>query len=73
MVRSKIKEEIIDNLKAYYGYPPHHQITNTMWDDYYYKQSLLEKYKVDTIEQLEKRVDFGFYHKKRQKELDSWK
>ena len=72
MVKSKITQEIIDDLKAYYGYPPHHVITNTVREDYYYKMALLEKYKCDTMEQLEKRVNFAAYHTKRRLELESW-
>lgn len=72
MQRSTYKQDVIADLKAYYGYPPFHVITNTVREDHYYLISLLDKHKAATIEELEKRVDFGIFHKKRQKEIDSW-
>lgn len=73
MVKSKLKKETIDDLKTYYGYPPYHVITNTLREDPYYLVSILEKHKAVSLQELEKRVDFDFYHQKRQKEIDSWK
>ncbi len=72
IIKSKIKAETIDDLKAYYGYPPHHVITNTVREDPYFKISLLDKYKVNSLQELENRVDFEFYHMKRQREIESW-
>lgn len=73
MVKGKMTQEIIDDLKIYYAYPPHHVITNMMREDPYYKISLLEKHKANTLQELEDRVEFIKYHMKRQREIDSWK
>ncbi len=72
MQRSNYKQDVIHDLKVYYGYPPHHELTNTLRDDPYYLISLLDKHKAGSLQELEKRVDFGLYHKKRQREIESW-
>lgn len=66
------KEKAIEDLKMFYGYPPYHEGSNFVEGDGYFAASIRTKYKVKSLDELEKWVGFEKYHQAWKKAITSF-
>ena len=63
MGKVKNQNKVIDELKMFYGYPPYDDGGNIVRGDGYFVRDLLMRHGAESLEALEKRVDFARFHR----------